>query len=201
MKRWFEFSAGYDPLFTWWVEAPYRRAEAALKEYAAALKENVTGVGRNHRDAIIGDPIGRDALLSELRFEMIPYSPEELINIANKEFSWCEAEMKNASRELGYGDEWHRALEHVKDLHVEPGRQPQLIRELALEAEKFLEDRDLITIPPLAKESWRMEMMSPEQQKVSPFFLGGETIIVSYPVDSMQHEQKMMSMRGNNIHF
>jgi uncharacterized protein (DUF885 family) len=200
MKRWFEFYAGYDPLFTWWVEAPYRRAEAALKEYTAALK-GMTGVGRNHRDAIIGDPIGCDALLSELRFEMIPYSPEELINIANKEFSWCEAEMKNASRELGYGDEWHRALEHVKDLHVEPGRQPQLIRELALEAEKFLEDRDLITIPPLAKESWRMEMMSPEQQKVSPFFLGGETIIVSYPVDSMQHEQKMMSMRGNNIHF
>ena len=30
---------------------------------------------------IVGDPIGREALLSELRSEMIPYTPEELIAI------------------------------------------------------------------------------------------------------------------------
>jgi uncharacterized protein (DUF885 family) len=46
-----------------------------------------------------------------------------------------------------------------------------------------------------------MEMMSPERQLQSPFFLGGETILVSYPTSSMTHEQKMMSMRGNNPHF
>jgi uncharacterized protein (DUF885 family) len=46
-----------------------------------------------------------------------------------------------------------------------------------------------------------MIMMSPERQKVSPFFLGGEQIIVSYPTDAMDHDDKMMSMRGNNIHF
>jgi uncharacterized protein (DUF885 family) len=46
-----------------------------------------------------------------------------------------------------------------------------------------------------------MEMMSPERQLVSPFFLGGETILVSYPTNTMTHEQKMMSMRGNNRHF
>jgi uncharacterized protein (DUF885 family) len=36
---------------------------------------------------------------------------------------------------------------------------------------------------------------------VNPFFLGGETIIVSYPTSGMPHEAKMMSMRGNNRHF
>jgi uncharacterized protein (DUF885 family) len=36
---------------------------------------------------------------------------------------------------------------------------------------------------------------------VSPFFLGGEQIIVSYPTDAMDHDDKMMSMRGNNVHF
>jgi len=36
---------------------------------------------------IIGDPIGHDALMSELQSEMIPYTPEELIDIANKEFA------------------------------------------------------------------------------------------------------------------
>jgi uncharacterized protein (DUF885 family) len=46
-----------------------------------------------------------------------------------------------------------------------------------------------------------MEMMTPERQKVSPFFLGGETIQVSYPTDGMEHDDKMMSMRGNNPHF
>ena len=40
---------------------------------------------------------------------MIPYTPEELIEIANKEFAWCEAEMKKASREMGYGDDWKKA--------------------------------------------------------------------------------------------
>jgi uncharacterized protein (DUF885 family) len=46
-----------------------------------------------------------------------------------------------------------------------------------------------------------MEMMTPERQLVSPFFLGGETILVSYPTNTMAQEQKMMSMRGNNPHF
>jgi len=56
-------------------------------------------------------------------------------------------------------------------------------------------------VPPLARESWRMQMMTPERQLVNPFFTGGETISVSYPTNRMSHEQKMMSMRGNNIHF
>ena len=150
---------------------------------------------------IIGDPIGRDALISELQYEMIPYTPEELIAFAEKEFAWCENEMKKASQELGYGDDWKKALEHVKNLYVDPGKQPELIRDLALEAIKYVDDHDLITVPQLARDTWRMEMMTPERQLVSPFFLGGETILVSYPTNTMSHEQKMMSMRGNNPHF
>ncbi len=105
--------------------------------------------------------------------------------------------MKKAARDLGYGDDWHAALEHVKTLYVEPGKQPEMIRDLALEAIKFVDDHDLVTVPQLARDTWRMEMMTPEWQLVSPFFLGGETILVN----TMSHEQKMMSMRGNNIHF
>jgi hypothetical protein len=150
---------------------------------------------------IIGDPIGREALLQELESEMIPYTPEELIALAKKELAWCEAEMVKASRALGYGDDWKKALEYVKTLHVEPGKQPELIRSLALEAIQFVEERDLVTVPQLARDAWRMEMMSPERQLVNPFFLGGEVIQVSFPTSTMSHEQKMMSMRGNNIHF
>lgn len=139
--------------------------------------------------------------MNELAFEMIPYTPEQLIAIANKEFAWCEEEMKRASREMDFGDDWKKALEKVKTLYVEPGKQPELIRELAREAEKFLDDHNLITVPSIAHETWRMEMMPPERQLVNPFFTGGETISVSYPVAGMTYEQKLMTMRGNNIHF
>lgn len=160
-----------------------------------------TGARAGSTDDIVGNPIGREALMSELAFEMIPYTPEELIAIANKEFAWCEAEMKRAAREMGFGDDWKKALEKVKTMYVEPGKQPELIRELAREAEKFLDDHNLITVPSIAHETWRMEMMSPERQLVNPFFTGGETISVSFPVASMTYEQKLMSMRGNNIPF
>ena len=44
-------------------------------------------------------------------------------------------------------------------------------------------------------------MMSPERQLVNPFFLGGEALIISYPTNTMNYEDKMMSLRGNNPHF
>ena len=200
LKRWFGFYNGYDPTFSWWNESPYKTLDQALQNYGGFLREKVVGLKPTDENAIVGNPIGREALLSELAYEMIPYTPEELIALANQEFAWCDSEMKKAAQELGY-DDWHKALEYVKTLHVEPGKQPAMIRELALEAIKFVEDRDLVTVPPLAKESWRMEMMTPERQLVNPFFLGGETIIVSYPTNTMTHEQKLMSMRGNNRHF
>jgi uncharacterized protein (DUF885 family) len=251
LRNWYTFYNGYDPLFTWWNEEPYKALDQSLTNYSTFLTERVVGLrpegggqgqGGGNRgfggggpgggaggggqgggqgggggqgfqrptsaaarpgDAsdIIGDPIGREALISELRSEMIPYTPEEIIAIGEKEMAWCENEMKKASRELGYGDDWHKALEHVKNHYVEPGKQPEMIRNLALEAIKFVEDNDLVTVPELAKDTWRMEMMTPERQLVSPFFLGGETILVSFPTNTMAHEQKMMSMRGNNIDF
>ena len=201
LRNWYGFYNGYDPIFTWWVAEPYKSVDQALEKYAAFLREKVLGLKPGDTTEIVGDPIGHDALMSELAYEMIPYTPEELITIANKEYAWCEAEMKRASRELGYGDDWMKALEYVKTLYVEPGKQPELIRQLAVEAIKFVDDHDLVTVPQLARDTWRMEMMSPERQLVSPFFLGGETIQVSYPTNSMGHEAKMMSMRGNNIHF
>ena len=241
LRNWYTFYNGYDPLFTWWNEEPYKTLDQTLTTYGAFLGERVVGLraegtqtnanaptggrgtgggpggggggqgpGQQRAVAparpgdasdIVGDPIGRDALLSELQSEMIPYTPEELIAIANKEMAWCESEMKKASRDLGYGDDWKKALEHVKNSYVEPGKQPEMIRDLALEAIKFVDDHDLITVPQLAHDTWRMEMMTPERQLVSPFFLGGEVILVSFPTNAMSHEQKMMSMRGNNVHF
>jgi hypothetical protein len=197
LKRWNKFYNGYDPLFTWWVAEPYRAVDTALEEYAAFLRDHLVG---GEKGAIIGDPLGRDALTAELEFEMIPYTPEELIAIGEKEFAWCEAEIKKAAAELGLPDH-HAALEHIKSQHRPPGEQPEMIRALAVEAIEFLQARDLVTVPPLAEETWRMEMMTPEAQLVNPFFLGGELIQVSFPTHTMTHAQKQMSLRGNNPHF
>ncbi len=201
LREWFNYYNGYDPLFSWWVEAPYKQVDAALQSYAAHLRERIVGVKAEDTEAIIGNPIGREALMSDLAYEMIPYTPEELIAIGKQELAWCQNEMKKVAREMGFGDDWHAALEKVKNTYVEPGKQTEVIRDLALEAIDYVEKHDLVTVPQLAKDSWRMDMMSPERQLVSPFFLGGESILVSYPTNTMQHEAKLMSMRGNNPNF
>ncbi len=235
LHKWFAFYDNYDPLFTWWNNESYRKADSQLDEYGRFLRHDIAGVKSagskasnssnraGDRDSgededtfnshatraatagdtsdIIGAPIGRERLLEELEYEMIPYTPEELIDVANREFAWCENEMRRASNEMGFGDDWKKALEKVKNMYVEPGKQPQLIRELEHEAESFVDQHEMVTIPPLARETWRMQMMSPERQLINPFFTGGDTISVSYPTEEMTYEQKMMSMRGNNIPF
>ena len=201
LQRWLAFYNAYDPNFTWWNAEPYKAVDASLQSYQTFILDKLVGIRPDDKTTIIGDPIGREALIHELEYEMIPYTPEELIEIANKEFAWCETEMKKASREMGYGDDWKKALEAVKNKYVEPGKQPELIKKLAYEAIDFVEKNDLVTVPKIARDGWRMEMMSPERQLVAPFFLGGETILVSYPTNGMTHEQKLMSLRGNNPHF
>jgi Bacterial protein of unknown function (DUF885) len=201
LGEWHAFYAGYDPLFTWWTQEPFEETSAAMDEYASFVRKELVGVSVDDEDALIGDPIGNAALLDELAFEMIPYSPEELLAIAEAEFAWCEAERLKATREMGFGDDWRAALEHVKGLHVEPGEQPEMIREQAIEALAFLDDNELVTVPDLCREIWRIQMMSPQRQLYTPYFTGGEVISVAFPTDGMTHEQKMMSMRGNNRHF
>jgi uncharacterized protein (DUF885 family) len=201
LEGWFRYYNGYDPMFTWWAEAPHKKADAEMQAYLRVLRERVLGIRQGEEEPIFGRPVGREELLFDLQYEMIPYTPEQLIAIAEREFSWCETEMKKAAKELGFGDDWKAALEKVKTLHADPGKQPDIVRDLAREAIDFVTQRNLLTVPPLARDVWRIEMMSPERQRENPFFLGGETIQVSFPTDTMSHEDKLMSMRGNNIHF
>ncbi len=220
---WYRFHSGYDPVFSWWMSSPYRKLDEAMTKYRATIRERIVGIrpapptaliaraqvaaprgdspDGDNTGPIIGDPIGAAGLAVDLRHEMIPYSAEELIAIAEREYAFSLSEIKKAAREMGFGDDWKAAMEKVKDTYVEPGKQPELIRNLARQAEEFFAQHDWLTIPDLAKEDWRMEMMSPERQRVAPFFLGGELILVSYPTDEMTDDEKRMSLRGNNPHF
>src|SRR4029079_6338357 len=109
--------------------------------------------------------------------------------------------MKKASRQLGFGDDWKKAVEHTKNTFVPPGKQPRMIMDLLDEAVAYLRAKDLITVPACAAESRHMSMMSAQQQQSSRCFLGGSRIMVSYPTDTMEFDARMQSMRGNNPGF
>ena len=201
-KNVYTFYNGYDPLFTWWVPDTYKNMDSSLTAYAAAFKTAADNNAPNKDSSgIVGFPVGREELIRLLNFELINYTPEELIAIANKEFEWCDKELLKATAEMGFGTDWKKAEEKVKQSYVPAGEQPQAMVKLYNESIAFLKEKDLVTIPPLVEETWRIGMLSPKQQMLNPFFLGGEELSVSYPTNTMDFDSRMMSMRGNNPHF
>ncbi|MCE7061871.1 DUF885 family protein [Dyadobacter sp. CY343] len=203
LKGVYEFYNGYDPKFTWWVPKTYEALDSALTAYAKVLKGKgkINTTQKEDKSGIKGVPIGRDELIRQLRVEMISYTPDELIELANKEFAWCDKELLKASQEMGFGNEWKKAQEKVKNSFVPEGEQPALIMKLYNDAKDFITKNNLYEYPEIADETWGMQMMSPERQLINPFFLGGRDIIISYPTNTMNHEDKLMSMRGNNPYF
>ena len=201
LQDWFEYYDHYDPQFSWWAHEPYKGLMVALEDYEKFLREKIVGAKPGEDEPIVGDPIGAEGLKLDLEHEMMPYGPDELIAVAEREFAWCEAEWRKVAHDMGLGDDWKAALERTKQDYVQPGEQPALIASLAYEAVDFVTKRDLITVPPLARDDWLMAMMSPERQKVNPFFLGGDKIEVSFPTDTMDAKAKLDSLRANNRHF
>lgn len=200
LKEAYEFYFDYDPNFTWWVKQPYDTLYSKLEKYEEVLESNLEN-GEESKSDIVGRPVGRGTIEKLLQYEFISLTPEELITGAENQFDWIKSEMLKVSRKMGYGDDWRGALEAVKETYVVPGKQPDTINGLYEYSLKFIEDRNLITIPELAKETWGMIMMTPERQKINPFFTGGWEISISYPTQEMSQPDKMMSMRGNNPNF
>ncbi len=204
LNEWFTFYSPYDPHFAWWAAEPYKKTDQALQSYIEFLREKLIGMKPGVQTTVFMDPIGRDRAMEELAFEMLPYTPEEILSLAWQEQAWCEKERIAASRELGFGDDWRKAMEHVRSKYIVPGQLGQhaeVVRFFAVEAIEFLEKHDQLTIPKLAKDIWRLTMKSPEQQLRNPFFGGGEVTHVPYPTNTMPHAQKMQSLRDNNPHF
>lgn len=201
LTEYFEFYKGYDPLATWWLAAPYKQLERTLQEFADLIRERLVGLAPGDEDAIVGQPVGRDTLLEALESNVIVYSPEECISIAEKEYAWSEKEMIEASTEMGLGKDWKAAVEHVKNMYVPPGEQTHLVQKLSAEAVDYVQKHDLVTIPRVAEEAWRTTMMTPERQTLEPSLLGGSKTIVSSPTETMSHYDKLLSLRANSEPF
>ncbi len=199
LQRWLDGRKAFDPGFDWWFTTAVSALDSSMKDLEGIYRDLAKKGGG--KPGISGTPIGRERLLEELERERIAYTPEELLEIAKREMAWCAKRREEAAKALGFDADWKEALRVVKEDYVPPGRQPGLIRDLAEEAVRFLEERDLVTIPALAKEGWRLEMMSEKRQRFTPYFTGGEVISVAYPTRTMDLGAKWMTMRGNNRHF
>jgi hypothetical protein len=201
LADWNKFYDGYDPSYTWWSRKPYAEADSALQAYADSVREHLVGIKPGDKPPIIGDPALATGLRADLAVEMIPYNPQELVEIGEQEFAWIEQQMRVVARKMGYGDDWKAALEYTKNLAPPPGEVPWVIYDIANYSENFIANQHSITLAPLAREIWRLTMQTPERQLVNPFFSGGEVTHLSYPTDSMTLEERLMSMRGNTPHF
>jgi uncharacterized protein (DUF885 family) len=202
IDSWAAFYDEFVPEFGWWTHKPRREAQDQIRDLSKYLREEVAGLKGKDEDPLVGDPIGRDGLLVDIEGEMLAYTPEELISIGEHELAWCEGELKKSAQKLGFGEDWKAALAKVKDDQMPPGEQAAFVRDESRASVKFLVDRSLVTIPPLCNETWRLEMHSPETQRVLPYAVyGGQHMGVSYAAESMSNADKLMSMRGNNRHF
>jgi hypothetical protein len=176
-----------------------RASQLHLERAGAVLPPNPPR--KTDQSGIPGAARGRAGLLRDLADEIIPYAPEELLTLAEREFARVEGEMIKASRALGFGDDWKRAVEHVKGMHPPPGGQPGVVRDLMHEAVDYLRKHDLLSVPQVGAESMHMVMLTPAQQLINPFFRGGPRISVSYPTTAMTFDHRIQSMRGNNTPF
>jgi uncharacterized protein (DUF885 family) len=202
LATWRNHYAKFLPAFEWWCATPYTEAREQLQKLADHLKEEIAEQKGEDDDPMVGQPIGAKALAIELTHEWLAYSPEELIAIGEREFAWCEQEMAKASQELGFGEDVGKALEFVKNKHVAPGEQDALVVAQAREAIQWLKSNDLVSIPALCEETWRVRMIDERTQRTLPFAAyGGQNMMVAFPTSAMDHESKSMAMRGNNRHF
>ena len=202
LKGWFKYYDGFKPEASWWLKKPCEDADKELEDYAKLLKEEIAGQKGKDEDPLVGESVGAAALAEEIRGEFLPYSAAELIAIGEREFSWCEAEMKKAARKMGCGDDWKAALALVKTNSVPPGEQDELVAQYGRDATAFVEKNKFVTVPALCKETWRVTMLSPEALKSVPYAAySGQHMLVAYANAVMKQEDKLMVMRGNNRAF
>lgn len=200
LNRWNEHYRDFVPDFAWWIDAPMKKAQQAMRGYHEYLRRDLAGQRGEPDDPLVGDPVGRERLSQELRREMIAYSPEELIAIGERELAWCQEELRKCSRQMGLGDDFAAAIEQVKQAHVPPGEQAGYITQQANEAIAFVSD--LVTVPDLCAQLWRTQMIPTQDQRYWPFAAYGDAVVmVSYATEEMDTSDKMMAMRGNNRHF
>lgn len=200
-EDWLSEREGFDPVLSWWIAHPAGGLKDAMDAYVKMLREDIVGQKEGTEPPVTSVPMGGEALAAHVAAECLAYTPDELFDIAVAEMDWCESQMDAVAGEMGFAGDGAAAIEKIKSMHVPPGEQPFLARDLVVEAIDYLDANDLVTIPPHARRIWRQQMIKPETQNAYPFLWGGESIGTSFSHVSMPHQAKLMAMRSNNIPF
>jgi hypothetical protein len=202
LADWYREFDGFVPTFSWWCKKPFDDLRKTLADYSSDLRHKGAGFVDGQDAPLIGDPIGRDAYVKQMKTELLGISPEEMIARAEKEADWCHAELKKASNQMGFGDDWKKALDKVKQDHGAPGEQAATISGLENEVIEFVTARDLLTVEPITRESWTWTMTSTQDEKTWPFpTYGFYKVMVPYATADMDQKTKEQVFRGNGIHF
>ena len=201
-RTWFTFYDGFTPEFSWWVRKPHEAADKAIEEYAKYLREEIAGQHGKDEDALVGDPDRRGGTQAKSGRR------DDCLLAPGGRGHWPARAGLVRSRDAQGLREWavrttgKSALAKVKASFVPPGNQDDYVAQQAREAIHFVKQHDLVTVPPLCEETWRLTMTSPESQKTMPYAAyGGQEMTVAYASESMKHDDKLMAMRGNNRHF
>ncbi len=202
LHRWYGFYENSRPEFSWWVKKPFEEANKQLDDYVKLLREEFAGIKGKEDDPLVGEPLGPEALAENIRTQWLPYTADELIDIAQRDLAFCEQQRLAAAKEMKFGDDWRAAVAKVKTDHAPAGQQDELVARIAHEVIAFVKKRDLIEVPPLAEESWRLSMIPAEGLKVTPYaYYGGNRVSVAFASGEMKQDDKEMTMRDNNRHF
>jgi hypothetical protein len=202
LSRWYREFDGFVPSFSWWCKKPFDDLKTALTAYSKDLRQRGAGFVEGQDPPLIGDPVGRDAYVRQMKTELLDMTPEQMIARSEKEAEWCHEELKKASREMGFGDDWKKALEKVKQDHGPPGEQAATVTQIENEVIDFVLKRDLVTIEPIIRETWTWTMTSTQDEKTWPFpTYGFYKVMVPYATADMDESTKEQVFRGNGIHF
>jgi len=197
VRSWFLFYNGFLTDFSGWARLPCQTFSMEMVGLAEYLRKDIAGM----EAPLAGRPIGADGIRNALQKEMIVYSAEELVDIAGREFSWCETEMDKVVREMGCATR-AEALDKIRSNHPPPGGRKAAVVAEAHEAIRFLKQRDLITIPLLAEKNWGVGMAGPEMRETLPYISYRKPrLMVPYSNESMPPEDNAATMRANNLAF
>ncbi len=202
LGRWYREFDGFVPSFSWWCKRPFDDLKKALADYSRDLRQKGAGFVEGQDAPLVGDPIGREAYVKQMKTEMLGMTPEEMIAHAEKDAEWCHTELKKAAKEMGFGDDWKKALDKVKQDHGEPGEQAATVTKLENEVIDFVTAKKLVTVEPITRETWTWTMTSTQDEKTWPFpTYGFYKVMVPYATEEMDEKTKEQVFRGNGIHF
>ena len=101
---------------------PARAAETISRPRRRAARSRTRRARPTHRTSR-APPRGRAGLIQDLADEMIPYTPEQLIALADKEFAWCDEEMQQGvARRWDSATTGSRRSRRSRGMHVDAGR-------------------------------------------------------------------------------